>query len=201
VGIAIVATGVLPLEQVAGKNLAATARIIFTPKVYTAFIAGGIMISLVTSLNAIFAWCTRGLFMATEDGWFPKRLAAKNRFGVPFIFLSLFFVVGIVPILGGLSLGYVAILGNAVGAIFGLFPVFALFFLAEKKPDAWAAAPFKLPRWAMKAFPVISVLIYGYGVYSSWSFIGNTGWFLLAGYVVLVLVYIQLRAPYAKRKA
>ena len=34
--IAIVATGVLPLEQIAGKNLAATAEIIFSPTVYVA---------------------------------------------------------------------------------------------------------------------------------------------------------------------
>jgi len=200
VGIAVVATGVLPLEDVAGKNLAATAKTIFTPKVYTAFIAGGIMLSLVTSLNAIFAWCTRGLYMATQDGWFPEKLAAKNRFGIPYIFLTLFFLVGFVPIVGGLSLGYVAVLGNAVGAIFGLFPVFALYFLAEKKPHAYEAAPFKLPRWAMKAFPVLSVLIYGYGIYSSWGFVGNTGWLLLAGYIALVLVYIALRAPYAMAK-
>ncbi|MCF6275325.1 MAG: hypothetical protein L3J05_06145, partial [Robiginitomaculum sp.] len=105
-----------------------------------------------------------------------------------------------VPILSGLSLGYVAILGNAVGAIFGLFPVFALYFLAQKKPEAYRNAPFKLPRWAMKAFPVISVAIYGYGVYSSWNFIGNTGWLMLAGYIVAVMFYIRLRTPYVKAK-
>ncbi|MCF6221160.1 MAG: APC family permease [Robiginitomaculum sp.] len=200
IGIAVVATGVLPLEQIAGKNLAATAKIVFTPKVYVAFIAGGIMVALVTSLNAIFSWCSRGLYMATKDGWFPEKFAVKNRYGIPYIFLTLFFLVGIVPILSGLSLGYVAILGNAVGAIFGLFPVFALYFLAQKKPEAYINAPFKLPRWAMKAFPVISVAIYGYGVYSSWNFIGNTGWLMLAGYIVAVMFYIRLRTPYVKAK-
>ncbi|MFT6517050.1 MAG: APA family basic amino acid/polyamine antiporter [Candidatus Azotimanducaceae bacterium] len=199
--IAIVATGVLPLEQIAGKNLAATAAIIFSPAVYVAFIGGGIMISLVTSLNAIFGWCTRGLYMATEDGWLPPKLAVLNRHGIPYIYLTVFFLIGITPILTGMSLGYVAILGNAVGAIFGLFPVFALFNLANKNPQAYRNAPFRLPLWATKTFPLLAVMTYGYGIYSSWDFIGNTGWLLLLGYSAAVLIYIQVRAPYVANKA
>jgi len=199
--IAIVATGVLPLEQIAGKNLAATAEIIFSPTVYVAFIGGGIMISLVTSLNAIFGWCTRGLYMATADGWLPPRLAVLNRHGIPYIYLTVFFLIGITPILTGMSLGYVAILGNAVGAIFGLFPVFALFNLASKHPEAYRDAPFRLPLWATKTLPLLAVIIYSYGIYSSWDFIGNTGWLLLFGYSAAVLIYIQARAPYVANRA
>jgi len=199
--IAVVATGVLPLEEIAGKNLAATAEIIFSPPVYVAFIGGGIMISLVTSLNAIFGWCTRGLYMATADGWLPPRLAVLNRHGIPYIYLTVFFLIGITPILTGMSLGYIAILGNAVGAIFGLFPVFALFNLASKHPEAYRDAPFRLPLWATKTLPLLAVIIYGYGIYSSWDFIGNTGWLLLFGYSAAVLIYIQARAPYVANRA
>ena len=194
--IAIVATGVLPLGEIEGKNLAATAEIIFSPAVYVAFIGGGIMISLVTSLNAIFGWCTRGLYMATEDGWLPPKLAAVNRHGIPYIYLTVFFLIGITPILTGMTLGYVAVLGNAVGAIFGLFPVFALYNLAKKNPAAYQNAPFRLPLWATKLLPLMAVIIYGYGIYSSWNFIGNTGWLLLFSYSAVVLIYIQVRAPY-----
>jgi APA family basic amino acid/polyamine antiporter len=201
IGIATVATGVLPLDQVQGENLAATAKVVFTPTVYYAFIGGGILVSLVTSLNAIFAWCTRGLYMATEDGWLPKNLAVKNRFGTPYIFLTLFFVVGIAPILSGLSLEYVSILANAVGAIFGLFPVFALYNLTTRNPEAYANAPFKLPVWATRAFPLAAVVIYGYGIYSSWDFIGNTGWYSLLAYTALIMVYIYFRSPYVPGKS
>lgn len=196
IGIAIVATGVLPLEQIQGENLAATAKVVFSPAVYYAFIGGGILVSLVTSLNAIFAWCTRGLYRATEDGWLPKKLAVKNKFGTPYIFLTLFFVVGITPILSGLSLSYVSILANAVGAIFGLFPVFALYNLTTRKAEAYANAPFKLPVWVTKAFPLAAVVIYGYGIYSSWDFIGNAGWYSLLGYTAVILAYIHFRSPH-----
>ncbi|PHR92355.1 MAG: amino acid transporter [Robiginitomaculum sp.] len=189
IGIAIVATGVLPLADVEGKNLASVAKVIFSPSVYIAFIAGGVMLSLVTSLNAIFAWCTRGLSMAADDGWLPQKWAAKNRFGTPYIFLSVFFIVGITPILSGMTLDYVSILGNAFGAIFGLFPVVAIFNLKTKNSKAYANAPFKLPVWAMKILPLLAVLIYGYGIYTSWDFIGVKGMVGFSVYTVVVLAY------------
>lgn len=198
IALAIVASGVLPLEEIQGANLGATAKVVFSPAVYIAFIGGGVMISLVTSLNAIFAWCTRGLYMATEDGWLPSGFAVKNKYGTPYIYLTLFFIVGITPILTGLSLEYVSILGNAVGAIFGLFPVVALYNLSNRNPEAYEKAPFKLPVWATKLFPIIAVIIYGYGIYSSWDFIGNLGWSLLFGYAAIIVGYIFYRAPKVK---
>jgi APA family basic amino acid/polyamine antiporter len=201
VGIGVVATGVLPIEQLQGENLAVVAKVIFSPAVYIAFIAGGVMVSLVTSLNAIFAWCTRGLYMATEDGWLPDKLAARNRFGTPYIFLSVFFLVGIVPILTGMTLDYVSILANTFGAIFGLFPVIALFNLSERNPQAYEKAPFKIPIWAMKTLPLIAALIYGYGIYKSWDFIGVKGATAFAVYTGLVITYAVWRAPVVKLKS
>ncbi len=58
-------------------------------------------------------------------------------------------------------MNYVAILGNAVGAIFGLFPVLSLYNLAERNPEAYHRAPFKLPVLMMKVLPLLAVLIYG----------------------------------------
>jgi APA family basic amino acid/polyamine antiporter len=201
VGIAFVATGVLPIGEVKGKNLAAVAEVIFSPGVYVAFIAGGVMLSLVTSLNAIFAWCTRGLYMATEDGWLPERLAAQNRFGTPYIFLTLFFIVGITPILTGMTLDYVSILGNTFGAIFGLFPVVALFNLYARNRDAYEKAPFKVPVWAMKLLPVLAVLIYGFGIYKSWDFIGVKGMASFAIYSALMIAYAVWREPVVRAKS
>lgn len=200
VGIAIVATGVLPLAEVEGKNLAAVAKVIFSPTVYIGFIAGGVMLSLVTSLNAIFAWCTRGLSMATKDGWLPEKLAVTNRFGTPYIFLTLFFIVGITPIITGMTLDYVSILGNTFGAIFGLFPVVAIFNLSSKRPNAYKNATFKLPVWATKILPILAVLIYGYGIYTSWDFIGIKGISGFAVFTVLVILYAYWREPYVRAK-
>jgi len=152
-------------------------------------------LALLTSLNSIFAWCTKGIYTATEDGWLPEKLAAVNRFGTPWIFLSLFYLVGIFPIISGMTMKYIAILGNSVGIIFGIIPVLALYNLKQRNPLAYANAKFKLSPLMMKAFPIIAFIIYSYGVYSSLEFIGQNGVISLIIYTVLALLYAVWREP------
>ena len=155
------------------------------------------MISLVTSLNAIFAWCTRGLYMATEDGWLPAKLAAVNRFGTPYIFLTVFFVVGVTPILTGMTLNYVAILGNAVGAIFGLFPVLSLYNLAKRNPGGLPSGALQVARIddegsaanGRSDLRLRDLLLRG----SSLVIPAGCSYSVIA---LLVVLYIHLREPY-----
>ena len=198
IGVSIVATGVLPIKDVAYQNLSLVAREIFSPKMYVAFIIGGVLVALITSLNAIFAWCTRGLYMAAQDGWLPKKLAVENRFGTHYIFLTVFFLVGLMPILAGMTIDQVSVLGNAFGAVFGILPVLALMNLARRNPKAYAAAPFKLPRWAMRVLPLIALLIYTYGIYFSWEFIGVRPAATLLIYAGLAAAYAYWREPVVK---
>jgi len=194
--IGIVATGVLPLGQVQGESLAVVAKEIFPPVLYLFFMVGGVMIALVTTLNSIFAWCTKGLFMATQDGWLPQAVAVRNRFGTPFILLTLFYLVGMLPVVTGMTLQYVTILGNAVGIIFGIIPVLALYNLYDRNPEAYNRATFRLPKLALKIVPVVALAIYSFGIYLSLDFIGVTGFATLAVYAALVLAYAYWREPH-----
>ena len=99
-----------------------------------------------------------------------------------------------------MTLDYVSILGNAFGAIFGLFPVVAIFNLSNKRPEEYKNAPFCLPVWATKTLSILAVLIYGYGIYTSWDFIGVKGISGFAFYTALVIGYAYLRAPYVAAK-
>ena len=201
VGVAIVATGVLPLESVKGQSLAFVAKEIFPHSFYLFFVIGGVMLALISSLNAIFSWCTKGLYIAAHDGWISEKLAVTNRFGTPYILLSVFFVVGMTPIVTGTTLQYVTILGNAVGIVFGIIPALALFNLNTRRPEAYAAAKFKLPVVAMKTLPFIALVIYGYGVYlSSIDFISTEHLIAFAFYAATILIYAKWREPVVVRK-
>lgn len=193
--IAVIATGVLPLDMVKGESLAFVAKEVFPPALYVFFVVGGVMIALVTTLNSIFAWCTKGLFMATQDGWLPQSVAVRNKFGTPYILLTLFYVVGMLPIVTGMTLQYVTILGNAVGIIFGIIPVLALYNLHDRNPDAWRQATFRLPVIAMKIVPVVALAVYAFGVYLSLDFIGMTGFVTLLVYATMLLTYAFWREP------
>ena len=191
IGVGIVATGVLPLNLVEGKSLAYIAKEIFPPVMYYVFVIGGVLLALMSTLNAIFAWCTKGLYMASKDGWFSQRLAVKNKYGVPYILLTGFFIVGVIPIIVGTTLAYITILGNAVGIVFGIIPALALYHLNTKKPQAYADAVFKLPVWAMKTLPLIALAVYIYGAYL--SFFG----FLKLNHVITFFAYALLVVAYA----
>lgn len=193
IAIGIIATGVLPLEQVEGESLAFVAKEIFPPALYVFFVVGGVMIALVTTLNSIFAWCTKGLYMATQDGWLPRSVAVQNRFGVSYVLLALFYAVGMLPIITGMTLEYVTILGNAVGILFGIIPVLALYNLHDRRPEAYAQASFRLPILATKIVPIIALLIYAFGVYLSIDFIGTTGFLTLIVYAGLLIAYAYWR--------
>ena len=127
--------------------------------------------------------------MATHDGWLPQSVAVRNRFGTPFLLLTLFYVVGMLPIVTGMTLEYVTILGNAVGIIFGIIPVLALYNLYERRPEAYAKATFKLPVIAMKIVPIAAFSIYAFGIYLSLDFIGMTGFITLLVYSAILLAY------------
>ena len=196
IAIAIIATGVLPLELVQGESLAFVAREIFPPGLYVFFVLGGVMIALLTTLNSIFAWCTKGLYMATQDGWLPHSVAVRNKFGTPYILLTLFYIVGLMPIVTGMTLQYVTILGNAVGIIFGIIPVLALYNLYDRNPEAYRRATFKLPKIALKIVPVVALAIYSFGIYLSLDFIGVSGFVTLLVYAAMLLAYAFWREPH-----
>jgi len=193
--IAIVATGVLPLDQSQNQTLAFVAKKIFHPAAYIVFIVGGVMLALLSSLNSVFSWCTKGLVVAINDGWLPKSLGASNRFGTAYYLLTLFYIVGMLPILTGMTLQYIAILGNSLGIIFGIMPVLALRNLYSRNPQAYRDATFKIPIAAMKILPLFGFMIYGFGVYLSFDFIGVYGIAVIILYVALVLLYVNYRAP------
>ena len=138
--------------------------------------------------------------MAAHDGWLPMKLAVTNRFGTPYLLLSIFFVVGMLPIITGTTLEYVTILGNAVGIVFGIIPALALYNLNTKKPETYASASFKLPIIAMKVLPLIALSIYAYGVYlSSIDFISKEHLIAFAIYTATIVAYSHWREPYVNQ--
>ncbi|HUU35370.1 MAG TPA: APC family permease, partial [Vicinamibacterales bacterium] len=195
--VSVVAVGVLPLEQTAGKPLAEVARAILPAPVYVAFIIGAGLFALATSINSTFSWATKSVLVACEAGWLPRGLAVVNRrFNTPHLLLTGLLLLGAAPIVAGKDLRYIIMLGGGLVFVYDLLPLVSAFLLARRLPHVFAQARMKMSERTVKTISVlgIAVLLVQGGL--SFSDIDRTGWVLVAAYIAAVIAYIALRAPY-----
>ncbi|REB08760.1 amino acid permease [Sporosarcina sp. BI001-red] len=157
---AIVAVGILPIADVANKPLTDVARTILPGPLFLFFIIGGALFALATTLNALLTWVTKGMIIACEDGWLPKSLGVVNKkYGTPHRLLTLFYIIGVIPILGGVSLDTISKLGLGVLLFAAIIPVIAVTQLPKKYPELYAKSKFKLPPKVLMAVVVVSILL------------------------------------------
>lgn len=193
--VSIVAVGILPVEQTAGKPLSEVAKAILPAPVYTAFIVGAGLFALATSINSTFSWATKSVIIACEDGWLPKGIAVVNkRFNTPHILLTFLLLFGATPILAGKDLRYIIMLGGGLVFIYDLIPLIAAFSFAKRLPEVFAQARMRMSERMVRTISVVGIcVLLGQGALS-FSDIDRTGWILVAVYIALVVVYIQVRA-------
>ncbi len=195
--VSIVAVGILPIEQTAGKTLAEVARAILPPSLYTAFIVGAALFAFATSINSTFSWATKSVIIACEDGWLPKGLAAVNqRFNTPHILLTILLIVGSIPIIAGKEMPYIIMLGSGLVFIYDMVPLLAAFYFAKKLPEVFANAKIKMSETTVKTISVIGILILFVQANLAFSDIDKTGRQMIVAYITFVIIYIHFRAKY-----
>lgn len=135
--IALVDAGVLPVAEAAGKPLTAVARQIMPLPVYYAFVVGGPLMAIATTLNSSFTVFARPFHQMTNDGWFPRGLARTNHFGSPYLILTIIYVIAITPIIFGFSIQMITTNTVLIGRVADVAAVCAVMTLPNKLPDAW----------------------------------------------------------------
>lgn len=193
--VSVVAVGILPVEQTAGKTLAEVAQVILPPALYTAFIVGAALFAFATSINSTFSWATKSVLIACEDGWLPKGIAVVNkRYNTPHILLTMLLVVGSAPILVEWDMKYIIMLGSGLVFIYDVVPLLAAFYFARNLPDVFAKAQIKMSEKTLKIISVIGILILLFQANLAFSDIDSTGRYMIVGYIIMVIVYIQYRS-------
>ena len=193
--VSVVAVGILPVEQTARKTLAEVAQVILPPALYTAFIVGAALFAFATSINSTFSWATKSVLIACEDGWLPKGIAVVNkRYNTPHILLTMLLVVGSAPILVEWDMKYIIMLGSGLVFIYDVVPLLAAFYFARNLPDVFAKAQIKMSEKTLKIISVIGILILLVQANLAFSDIDSTGRFMIVGYIILVIIYIQYRS-------
>lgn len=198
--IGVVAAGVLPIDEVAGETLAAVAMEVFPKPLYVFFIIGGGMFAVATTLNGSFTWVTKGLLIASEEGWLPKKAAYIGKRGTPVVLLTVFYIIGAIPILTGLSLDTIARLGNGLSLIYVLFPIATGYLIHKKNPEAMAKSPFKVSKKALYVFTTVGLAGYIMAAYFNFADIQNA-WQMIVVYFAVVIIYAFVREKKVKELA
>jgi APA family basic amino acid/polyamine antiporter len=145
-GVAMAGTKVLPLAEVAGKPLTLVARAVMHPVLFTAFIIGGPVMALTTTMNSSMPAQCIPTQRSCQDGWFPKSFGAANRFGAPWKVLTLNWILGLIPMLLGWN---VTVITNNIMLLTGLQAMlyfYAYYQIPKKFPEAWKKARFHVPN-------------------------------------------------------
>jgi APA family basic amino acid/polyamine antiporter len=179
--IAVVASGVLPLEQVAFQPLTQVAETILPTPIFIFFMVGGAMFALATTLNAQFASMTKSVLQMSVDGWMPKQMAYLHpRFKTPWVWLTLFYVIGVLCVFTGLDIGGMASMLLFISQIMLIVVNVLVVRLPKLLPEAWARSKFKVSTPVLWIIMVLSVI---FGIVQIW---------LLISYMTPVLILINI---------
>ncbi|MDR6881909.1 amino acid permease [Bacillus sp. 3255] len=198
IGIGIVATGVLPVSEVAGESLTDVARTILPNPLFMFFIVGGAMFALASTLNVTFSWVTRGMLVACRDGWLPAAFGAVNRrFGTPHWLLTFYYILGVVPIVTGVSLTTISQLGVGILLFSSIFPVLSAVQLPRKYPELYRKAPFTMKPALLYMVVSVAVILL---VYQGYLLLSRLSAPLIVGNMVLFIGFIVYVKIVGRRK-
>ncbi|MDR0374466.1 MAG: APC family permease [Treponema sp.] len=197
--IALVDSGVLPIAEVSGKPLTAVAREIMPLPLYYAFVIGGPLMAIATTLNSSFTVFSRPFHQMTDDGWFPRELSRTNRAGAPYLILSIIYVIAITPIIFGFSIQMITTNTVLIGRVADMVAICAVMTLPSRLPDAWKNRYFK--RMSKGAFYVLmglSLAVTLLCIAFSFNSIARSNVAVTMGLVVVFFLYATLRQKTGK---
>lgn len=192
--IAIVASGILPISEVAFQPLSLVADSVLTKPLYLFFIIGGAMIALSTTLNAALGWVTKPVLQACVDGWFPQSLGQLTKNGkVPYKILTIFFLINATIIVAGWNIGRIASSSLVLLYLLTIIRTIMLYKFDEIIPEAWEKSKFKVSKRTLLIVEILAIAVMALQIYmmvSEWS---TTEWFFNGGVVVIGLIFTLIR--------
>lgn len=155
--IGMVSAGVLPVEEVANKNLGVVAKEIFPYGVFVVFIIGGACFAIATSLYGAIASVQHPMLATIEDGWLPAVLGRKNKNGYPWVMMLVLYAIAVVPIFVDMGLQDLISLMMIPTMILNLINNCLMFKLVKKYPKAWENSFFHMPKWAFYVTMIFAI--------------------------------------------
>ncbi|WP_010280496.1 APC family permease [Bacillus timonensis] len=182
---ATVAAGVLPISEVVNQPLTVVALEVLPYPLYVFFVVGGAMFALATTLNATLGWVTKPVLQACVDGWLPKSLGAVNeKFKTPHVLLTIFFVIGLIPIFTNWNISGIANFSLILNNIIALVLSIATVRLPKVLPELWEKSRFRTSTTLLWTISIVATLTSALQVYLLFQDLSKT---LVIGNIVLLI--------------
>ena len=147
VGVAMAGVGSTTLAEYGeSTTLVVAAQNLFPTVLFYFFIIGGPIMALLSTLNSSFAYNSITIGTACDDGWLPKTFGKKNAKGGRVWILTYMYIIGMIPILFGLSITTITNMVQLIGACYAFLNFKAYISLPKLYPDAWAKSKYHVPN-------------------------------------------------------
>ncbi len=156
--IGIVSSGILPVSEVADKNLGVVAEQIFPRPIFIIFVIGGACFAIATSLYGAIASVEHPLMRTVEDGWLPSILGKKNKKGYPYIMMIVLYAIAIIPLFVGMGILEMISLMMIPIMVLNIVNNILMIPLVKKYPNAWKKSFFHMPKFAFYITIALAVI-------------------------------------------
>ncbi len=190
--IALVAAGVLPMEQVANQPLTLVAEATMPKVAMYLFVISAALGATSSTLNSTLAWITKPLLVARDDGILPRSLGTVSSKGAPYKLLTFFYVIGMLPLLLRFDISFITRFTTANSLLCKLMVCVALFALAAKHGGILQRSTLKISASASKALAVGGIVILCVLSYSLFASLSGAVVIFLAALVAVSLVYVTV---------
>ncbi len=157
--IAMVAGGVLPVEIVAGQPLTLVAEEIMSKPLYLAFIIGGPIMALATTLNSSFTVFTRPFHQMSKDGWVSPKMAVTNKYDCPYILVTINYLLAIIPVLLGFSISTITSNCVLISRVSDIVAIIAVILVPNRLPEAWNNRYFMISKTVFYILMIFSLCV------------------------------------------
>lgn len=138
--VAFVGSGVAPISEVAGQPMTYQAQIIYPGNGYLIFVVGGALLAIITTINSNYQRYWSSILRGVDEGWLPEFMGKRNKNGIPWVLMVLFWLMALIPNLFGLNIGQLVSLASAVTLIPMLIPIWGFVKLPDGDPEGWKAS-------------------------------------------------------------
>ncbi len=156
--LSIVASGVLPVEEVANESLGVVAEVILPYPAFVVFILGGACFAIATSLYSYIVSIQNPLLETINDGWLPAVFAKKTKNGYPYVMNAVLYIIAVVPIFMDMGVLEIISFTTIPTMILTIINNILCVPLVKKYPKAWKESFFHMPMWLFYVVIVLSVL-------------------------------------------